>query len=268
MTAHRSTRPSSPAPAVAWWAAALGGLMALLAHAPARWLAEPLQQATNGRVELSAPQGTLWNGQAWLTLTGGENSHDRVTLPSPVAWTVRWPTELTLQAACCLPQPLTLRWQPGWTSQTMQIPAHQSQWPASLLMGLGAPWNTLQLHAQLAMNTPGLVWQWHAGRAPHLQGSATLDVLDASSRLSTVRPLGSYRLRAQWPDAQATSTEPTVQLSTLSGSLLLDGQGQWLGGRLRLQGEATAAPGREDALNNLMNLLGRRVNGRTQIKIG
>ena len=267
MTVHR-TRSTPSHPAVVWWAAALGGLMALLAHAPARWLANPIHHATNGRVELSAPQGTVWSGQAWLTLTGGENSHDRVTLPSPVVWTVHGATTLTLQAACCLPQPLTLRWQPGWGSQSLQIPNHRSLWPASLLTGLGAPWNTLQLQAVLAMDTPGLVWHWHAGRAPQLQGSATLDVLDASSRLSTVRPLGSYRLSAQWPDTQAASTEPTVQLSTLSGSLLLDGQGQWLGGRLRLQGEATAAPGREDALNNLMNLLGRRVNGRTLIKIG
>jgi len=261
-------RPAPTTPAVAWLAMGLGGLVALLAHAPARWLTEPIRQATNGRVELLAPQGTVWNGQAWLTLTGGENSHDRVTLPSPLAWTVQWPTALALRAPCCLMEPLTLRWQPGWSTQVVHVPAHQSQWPASLLMGLGAPWNTLQLHAKLALSTPGLMWQWQADRGPRWQGSAMLDVLDASSRLSTVRPLGSYRLSAHWPDAQATPSEPTVQLTTLGGSLLLDGQGQWLGGRLRLQGEATAAPGREDALNNLMNLLGRRVNGRTQIKIG
>jgi general secretion pathway protein N len=113
-----------------------------------------------------------------------------------------------------------------------------------------------------------MTWQWQAGHGSRWQGSAMLDVLDASSRLSTVRPLGSYRLSVHWPDGQAPSADPTVQLGTLSGSLLLDGNGQWLGGRLRLQGEASAAPGREDALNNLMNLLGRRVNGRTQIKIG
>jgi general secretion pathway protein N len=262
-------QPTLPnAPAVAWLALAFGGVAAALVHAPARWLAEPVRQATKGQVELLAPQGTVWSGQAWLTLTGGENSRDRVTLPSPVTWGVRWPTGLTLNAPCCLQGPLTVRWVPGWSTQAFQIPAHHSQWPAGLLTGLGAPWNTLQLHAQLALRTPGITWLWQADRGARWQGSATLDVLDASSRLSTVRPLGSYRISVDWPEGQASAGDPSMQLSTLNGSLLLSGQGQWLGGRLRLQGEAAAAPGREDALNNLMNLLGRRVNGRTQIKIG
>jgi general secretion pathway protein N len=50
--------------------------------------------------------------------------------------------------------------------------------------------------------------------------------------------------------------------------LLLNGEGQWVGARLRFKGEASAQEGQETALNNLLNILGRRQGTRSLISLG
>ena len=60
-----------------------------------------------------------------------------------------------------------------------------------------------------------------------------------------------------------------IELQTLDGALQLQGQGRvGEGQRLQFQGEASAATGRETALNNLLNIIGRRQGARSVITIG
>lgn len=272
-----------------------GASMATVLFAPAQWLAEPLARASQGKLALVNAHGTVWQGHGGLMFTGGEGSHDRTALPGNVTWQLRpaWsripdsaaqvdasaPAEqssgpglsLRVHVACCMQSPVTLWWVPGWTQHSVHMAAHQSTWPAALLAGLGTPWNTLQLQAGMTLATSGLDLQFRSNRLRG-QGAVTLDVADASSRLSTVKPMGSYRLTWQWPQVTPGDTampaEPSLTLQTLQGALQLSGSGQWVAGRLRFEGTAEAAPGREEALTNLMNLLGRRQGSRTLIKIG
>jgi len=92
------------------------------------------------------------------------------------------------------------------------------------------------------------------------------------SRLSTLDVLGSYRLvlagAAPGGAGAASDTAATVQLATISGALLLDGSGQWVASKLRFNGQASAAPGSEAILNNLLNIIGRRQGARSVISIG
>lgn len=177
---------------------------------------------------------------------------------------------LHLQADCCMNPPLEVQLRPRWAALDVWLPPHRSQWPAALLMGLGTPWNTLQLQAGLHLDVEG----WHLRLQPGqavLDGRIHLDVTDAASQLSTLKPLGSYRLTWQ-ADAHDTANPgaPTLglELLTRTGALQLQGRGEWVAGRLRFRGEAQASPGSEDALANLMNLLGRRQADRTLIAIG
>jgi general secretion pathway protein N len=82
--------------------------------------------------------------------------------------------------------------------------------------------------------------------------------------------LGSYRLQVQGAavDAAAADAAPRVTLNTLDGALRLSGVGDWLVTGLRFRGEASAAPGAEDALSNLLNIIGRRQGARSLIAIG
>ena len=80
--------------------------------------------------------------------------------------------------------------QPRWGGASLTVDDGQSQWPAALLTGLGTPWNTLQLQGQLALHTDGLRAEWASGRMV-LAGQVQLDALALSTRLSTLRPMGS-----------------------------------------------------------------------------
>lgn len=244
---------------------ALSGLMlALLLNAPARWLAAAVEQALGGRVLLGDAHGTIWNGTARLTLTGGAGSNDAATLPGRLSWRLRpsWVgLGAQLNADCCMQSPWQLSLRPRWGGASVALADSQSQWPAQWLTGLGTPWNTVQPEGQLSLATHGLAAQWAAGRLL-LQGSAQLDALHLSSRLSTLKPMGSYRVLLQ------SGSSPSINLSTLEGALQLSGTGQWVGGRLRFEGIASAAPERLDALSNLLNIIGRRDGARAIIKVG
>ena len=248
----------------AGWGALLGAAATLVLQAPAHWLAQTLRQISGGQVQLRAAQGTLWNGSAVLVLAGGADSHDQAALPGRVHWQLRpaWiGMQIRLSADCCTSTPLQGRSSIGWGRANLALADSQSRWPAALLSGLGTPWNTVQLQGQLQLSTQGLALSWAQGRM-QWHGQARLDLLDISSRLATLRPIGSYRLQL------AADEGARLTLSTLDGALRLSGNGQWIGQRLRFVGEATAAPGREAALANLLNIIGRRTGSRSVITIG
>jgi general secretion pathway protein N len=139
------------------------------------------------------------------------------------------------------------------------------QWPAGWLAGLGTPWNTLQLGGTLRLTSPGLTVDWVQGRV-RFSGEAALDLANASSRVATLDTLGSYRLTLR--GNAASSDAASLNLITVDGALRLSGQGEWTGTGLRFRGEAQAAEGSEAALNNLLNIIGRRQGARSVISIG
>jgi general secretion pathway protein N len=242
----------------------LGVAAAALLFAPARWLAGPLERATEGRLLLVEPRGTLWNGSAQLMLTGGAGSSDAMALPTRIDWRLspRWDGLLAqVETACCTTRPIALRVRPRWGGTRLAIADSVTQWPASMLAGLGTPWNTLQFEGELRLSTEELSVEWVQGRLA-IAGRAELTAQRMSSRLSTLRPMGSYRITV------LGGATPTLQLDTLEGSLRLAGSGRWVGSRLHFSGVASAEPERESALSNLLNIIGRRNGPRSIITIG
>lgn len=275
---HRRPRgvvsPPRPAQRLRRWAlggALVGLVLALLLWAPAGWLASGVASATGGRVLLADARGTLWRGNALLVLTGGAGSRDAVWLPERLAWRLS-PTwlgaALTLSQPGAMPGEVTLRWLPGWRETRVQVQTTAPDgtlaiWPAAVLEGLGAPLNTLQPQGQLVLQAHDLALTRGEG-AWQLSGRAVFRVLDASSLLTVVSPLGSYEAALQG----TAGAPPALTLRTLKGALQLQGQGQ-LGPRgLRFTAQASAAAGHEAALANLLNIIGRRQGAVSLISIG
>jgi general secretion pathway protein N len=252
--------------------AVLGALVALVVYAPAAWLAGGVASATGQRLLLADARGTLWQGSAVLVLTGGADSRDAAALPGRLAWRVGLAgTRLAVVArhACCLNGDLQLLVEPGVGRVKVSLPAGdgvRGQWPASWLAGLGTPWNTLQLGGWLRLASPGLSVEAVQGRW-RLDGSADLQFDDVQSRLSTLPRLGSYRIGIAGAGDGAAGGA-AITLSTIEGPLLLSGSGQWATGGARFRGEARADEGAEAALNNLLNLIGRRQGALSVISIG
>ncbi|MDP1649986.1 MAG: type II secretion system protein N [Rubrivivax sp.] len=251
--------------------------MALVALAPAAWLAAAVAGASEQRFLLADARGTVWSGSAVPVLTAGAGSRDASALPGRLHWRLGFDGgALALRAshACCLNGELHLRVLPGWGGTRMELlpaagPAGQAapigQWPAAWLVGLGTPWNTLQPSGSIRLMSPGLSVASVQGRWL-FDGRAEIELDAMASRISTLEELGSYRMVIEADAARGEAA--SLQLSTLRGALQLSGSGQWVGSKLRFQGQASAATGSEAALNNLLNLIGRRQGALSVISIG
>jgi general secretion pathway protein N len=265
----------------AWTGAFTGALLALLTQAPAYWVAQLVAQASGERVLLQDAQGTVWQGSAQAVLSAGPQANaSNTALPTRLQWQLgpqldvaaaQFGLRLSLSSACCTTQPLSVDVTPQWRGVRVQVNDQRSTWPASWLTGLGAPWNTLQAEGALQLSTQQLAWQHIAGQA-QFQGQAQLQLQQLSTRLSTLKPLGSYRVVLQGMEAGATATQAgdtmRLTLDTLEGSLQLQGTGQWRNGRLQFSGEASSEPDAQAALSNLLNILGQRQGAKSILKLG
>lgn len=253
------------------WGAVLGGVVAGVVFAPATWLAATVSSATGGRLLLAEAQGSAWSGSAVAVLTAGPGSRDARALPGRLAWTLR-PSGLGLQISftqdCCLNGPAVLLIKPGLGRVTTTLkgaPDWIGRWPAAWLAGLGTPWNTLEPGGTLKLaSATGLTIEWVQGRW-RIGGGAELALQDLSSRVSTLDRLGSYRLLLQ---AAPGDGPATLMLSTDEGALQLSGSGTWGQSGVNFNGEATAAEAQRGALDNLLNIIGRRQGARSIITIG
>lgn len=276
--ARRSRPTGNESPGWRWAAlGAIAGLLGgLLAYAPAAWVALAVERVSQGRVGLHEPRGAWWNGSARLMLSSGEAGSDRTVLPGRLSWRMvpgwgsgaggspaRGPLlTLSLAADCCTPSPWRFAAEmPGFATR-VHVRADASRWPAGLLSGLGTPWNTIEPEGFVHLRAPRAVVTWAEGRWA-LEGDIVVEARSVSTRLSTLRPMGNYRM-----DVRGGAV-PTVSLQTLEpSSLHLNGQGQWVGNRLRFEGSASAAEGRAEALSNLLNIIGRRDGTRSIIRLG
>ena len=255
----------------ALWGAAVGTLVGLVVFAPASWLAGAVARATDQRLLLADAQGSVWSGSAQLVLTGGVGSRDAAALPGRVRWQIRPRlngVELALNQACCLDRELIVQFRLGLGRYQVMVPAQPQalgHWPAAWLAGLGTPFNTMQLGGTLRLTSNGMTIESVQGRW-RVIGGLDFDLLGVSSRLSTLDTLGSYRCSVR--GGAASGDTATVNLDTLEGALRLSGSGQWTGSRVRFRGEASAAEGQEAALNNLLNIIGRRQGATSAISIG
>jgi len=248
-------------------AALAGALLVVITQAPAALLAGALHSWSGAHVELDDPTGTLWDGQAELILASGDpESSFRTKLPGRISWHINpWRLlvgtfDLTLSNAAVLDAPLELRVD---RDVNATIDANRLRLPAGLLVGLGAPWNTIRPGGELLLQWDTL--HLHSG---DLSGHLSLEWADASSALSPILPFGHYRLQAN-----GIFTGALLQLDTISGPMEMIGSGTIGDGRrLRFQGIARVQPGTDPAvatqLSGLITLLGRRQGEEAILKFG
>jgi len=274
-------RATDPAPTLlrpAWAGALVGVLCGAVWAAPASWMALLLQRWTDTRVQALHASGTLWNGQASLALGAGPGSGAALAMPGQLSWTLR-PTlfspggpglQMQVQHPVLLAQGALVRLQWSGNTWALQMRAKEdgqavtAQLPAAWLAGLGAPWNTLQPSGRLQLRLERLRWEAVPDRTAQLDLALRIQLTEVASRISTLPVLGDYELLLEG------GSTVNARLSTRPGSALqLEGHGQWTpGGPVAFQGQASALAGREEALANLLNIIGRRDGPRSLMAFG
>lgn len=226
-------------------------LLTVIAFFPAAWLTPSVEQQSAGRLTLGDPQGSVWRGSAFV----GAVSDGAVTplLPGRFNWQLspllllgRVDALVHNKEALTVPLAITGNWR-QWRFSSAAILL-----PAERLAALGAPLNTLQPSGQMRLSWDELLLT-RSKNGVAIDGRMLLEMTNIASTLSPIKPLGAYRLQLDWHGEQAALT-----LATRSGPLLLEGAGQFAGGRLQFSGQAQAQEGQEERLAILLNLLGQR----------
>ena len=247
--------------------AALGAaaLVTVVAVLPVRYLDPVVESLSYGRVRLVDAQGSWWRGRARVVLLdgSGQTGVERgLALPGSVGWEIRIARLLLgeLAGVVTLPgqdAPVAFEIRPdGWSVGPGRLALARIE-----LSALGSPWNTIRPSASTVLGWEAL--SWRRGQAAPA-GRIGLELREAASAMTPVRPLGDYRIEIRAADAGAS-----VELSTLAGRLRLAGAGRWdPRSGLRLQAEAWGEGEDRARLQSLLALIGQRQGERTLIRIG
>lgn len=220
---------------------------------PASWVGLALEKQTKGRVTLGDIQGSFWSGSAFVGVAADHYSAVTPLFPGRFSWKIS-PSILIGQLAVEIHNPQVM-------SAATQLNGNFTQWrlsPASLqlpperLEGLGAPLNTIGPTGKIVLRWSELEFTSMDGKLL-LNGKMQLELNEMASRLSSIRPLGSYALAFQWKGESAE-----LVLNTSRGPMMLEGNGALLQGRFQFSGKAYAETGQEEKMASLLNLLGRR----------
>lgn len=225
-------------------------LLTLLITAPAALLDKWLQSVTNGRLLLANSSGTLWHGAA---TPAARQQHGELIVLHPMHWDIAIAPLFTGKIKA------RVQWDDLPPSAAMQATIAFGQLelqnvlfrlPAQVLEEISPILKPAQFRGQFQVQSDNLAYSGNG-----LNGNAVVDWNQASSALSSVVPLGNYRLTLA-----AAENRIRVNLTTTSGALLLQGQGNLSTNQgLEFQGTAQAAEGKYDRLKALLHHLGPEV---------
>lgn len=188
-------------------------LLALIVQAPATLLAYVLANNSQQQLTLANVQGTLWQGEGIVLLT---KEQQQLAL-GKIKWQIA-PLPLFL-----LKLEASLHWNEKPPSHifasTQEVRIQELAWdiPANALGILIPSLNSASLGGTVIITSQQLRFNNH-----QFEGNANIEWQQASSALSQINPLGDYLLQLTGQD-----TTLNLQLTTLSGALLLNGNGQW-----------------------------------------
>jgi general secretion pathway protein N len=231
-------------------------LLVLVVNAPAAWLAPLVKHYSQGTVSFAQSWGTVWRGNAMLTLHRSDK--EVLNVPQALAWTLDVSQLFSLSAQLILTSPaLQAPVSVDLSPSTVGVAAGHYSLPADSLSSMGAPFNTLKPTGDIALR-----WQaFEILTANQTPPSVPLTVTVKALRMALTGAdvLGDYvanvtpQAGKRWAITLATSNPNQA-------ALLLTGKGQLgLNDAPQFELESKAAnPQAQMRLQTLLNFLGRR----------
>lgn len=222
--------------------------LTLLVKAPASLLDSWIAQATKGVVSLTNLSGTIWNGSATPVLNFKQGA------PFPLErmdWSVSFRSIfsgniLLLLKESAAPQKPPAEIYLGFRQVELRNIAIEL--PAAAMGELNPMLQPMRFQGQVGIATDKLVLQ----RSGAVTGKMAANWQMAGSALSPVNPFGSYHF-----DLSGMGDKIQIGLSTVSGDLQLNGQGEWLtSGQLSFQATAKAVGASKEVFSEMLHHLG------------
>jgi general secretion pathway protein N len=234
-------------------------LLFLIVEMPASWFAWGLNRYTQGTVRLDPTAGSLWSGKGRLVIyypptTPHEFGQTEWRI-NPL-WLVAGRVQLTLQTSHGDRQIKTTL---GVARNSFMLKDIEAEFPAAFAAQLYTPLSLISPQGKVRINAEDLTLS-----PDKIEGAAALEWLNAGSSLSSVQPLGDYRLEITGADKNAS-----LKLATLRGDLEFTGQGLWQihAGQAQISGSALPRA-RAGELESLLNMIGAdQGNGRRTLSI-
>lgn len=226
----------------------LAFLITLLVKAPASLMDAWASQATNGVVSLSNPAGTLWSGSATPVLNFKQGA------PFPLErmeWNISFRSILSGAILLQLRESAAPQKPPAeiyFGFRQVELRNIAIELPAATMGELNPLLRAMRFQGQVGISTDNLVLQ----RSGAVTGKASANWQMAGSTLSPVNPFGNYRF-----DLSGVGDKVQINLSTVSGDLQLNGQGEWLTtGKLSFQTTAKAVGASKEVFSEMLHHLG------------
>ncbi len=229
----------------------------LLWQLPVSFISPQIEKMSACKIKLYQVQGTLWNGSSSIGLSE-LNEAGACKAPSAITERLYWKTSCQLLSAQCHTDISVSRSQQPirivFGFKGVQIQNNQIQLPANLLESLGSPWNSLHPQGLLDIHWNDLNFSKNS------DGMVSVKVVNLSSSISKVAPLGSYELKI------SLNNPISANLITLNGPLILNGQGQFINQALHFEGNASSTPEAKNSLTGLISVIGIKNGDNYQLK--
>lgn len=222
-------------------------LLFLVIELPASWFAWGLNRYTNGSVRLDPIAGSLWHGTGRLVIYYPRSmAHDfgQAEWRINPLWLLAGRAQLALRTDS---QDRQIKTTIALARDSFTLADTDATVSAPFITRLFPPASLIDPQGKIRLTASRL----NIG-SDTTEGTATLEWRDAGSSLSSVQPLGDYRL-----DIVGAGKTANLKLATTRGSLELTGQGRWepAGGKLQLNGAAVPRE-RAEELEPLLKFMG------------
>jgi len=234
-------------------------LLFLIIEMPASWFAWGLNRYSGGTVRLDPIAGNLWSGSGRVVIYYPQTTpHDfgQTEWRINPLWLLTGRMRLSLKSN---DQDRQIKTTLVAAGNNFTLKDTETEFPAAFVAQLYAPLSLISPQGKVRISTSELIMA--AGK---MEGTAALEWLNAGSSLSSVQPLGDYRL-----ELTGAGKNVNLKLATLRGDLDLTGQGQWQPQTGQVQINGSAVPrARAGELESLLNMIGPdQGNGRRALNI-
>ena len=242
----------------------LVGLIALIIglfkFAPATLISRYIAHKTANTVLLTNAQGTIWQGNAELTISGEQSTLmlDHALSIGQIDWHVKASRLLLGELNIAIIKNNTEFATLTLTPNKLLVEKLELDLPASVISTLLPSLNAAQLGGKLHISSSSLSVADlnHSNSKPNFTGQIQVAWLQASSALNAINPLGQYQAIIDGANELAM-----IKVSTMNGPLIIKGDGTFnLNNGLVFNGNASAENNQKQALAPLLHVLGNEVD--------